>query len=106
MSYFATLPPPAEVLQPQVQAQQTQVAQQPQISDRRYGVKLKIAAFVAIAYIVLSSHTFLKVMNAIVCGIWATSEPCIDEFGSGTPKGLVIGGIILFVLTMFWLGGL
>jgi len=71
MSYFATLPPPAEVLQPQVQAQQTQVAQQPQISDRRYGVKLKIAAFVAIAYIVLSSHTFLKVMNAIVCGICA-----------------------------------
>jgi len=107
MSFFATLPPPADVLQQQPQVQvPIQQAQASAPGDKRYGAKLKIAAFVAVAYIVLSSFTFLKVLNAIVCGVWATSDPCIDEFGCGTSKGLIIGGALLFVMTMYWLGEL
>ena len=74
----------------------------PNSMDHRFGVKIKVAALVAIAFVVLSSHPFYTIMNSIVCSFSITAAPCVSETGP-TTKGIVIAGIMLFIFTIYLL---
>jgi len=74
-------------------------------ADRRFGAKIKAAAFVTIAFWVLSSQPFFSIMNGVVCSFSLTAAPCVSEPGGPpTMKGLAIAGVILFLFTMYLLG--
>lgn len=75
-------------------------------AEYQYGAKIKIAALVAIAYWFLSSQPFFTILNGIICSFSLTAAPCVNDQGCGTMKGVAIGGFILFVFTMYLLGGL
>ena len=74
-------------------------------ANRRYGAKIKAAALVVIAFWILSSQPSYNLMNTIICSFSLSAAPCISEQGP-TLKGLIIAGCILFVFTMYLLGGM
>lgn len=74
--------------------------------EKRYGVKIKIAVFIVVAFWLLSSHTFHSALNTLVCSFSSTASPCSNEYGCGTMKGYAISGCILFLFIMYLLGEL
>ena len=94
-------PVPARVPMPIVARQpNAQIAQ----SDRRFGIKIKIAVIAVIAFVALSSAVFYRFVDTVTCSIWVGTGPCIiAETGNPTMKGTMIAATQMFLIVMWTL---
>lgn len=104
-SMSASVPPPPPPPPSPAALQAANYAKQRQ-EDRRFGYKIKVAAIIVAAAVVLSSHPFYNAVNNLWLAFNMTASPCSNEYGCRTVKGTVVGAGLLFALVMYLIGGL
>lgn len=72
--------------------------------DRRFGIKIKVAAIAVATFVVLSSAMFYRFIDTVMCSIWVGTGPCVSaETGSPTMKGTTIVATLMFLIVLWTL---
>lgn len=73
------------------------------VNEKQKGQKIKIAFYAAVVFVILSQHGVYRVMNTLYASLTSQPFELVNEHGTPTVKGVIIQGVIFFVIAMILL---
>ena len=71
-------------------------------SERRMGLKIRIAFMLTLFFVVLQLHPVMNFFNAVARSLFMRDD-LANEYGCATGKGTLMVAVLFFVLALIWL---